>query len=147
MLEQTSQATARLMNFGKIILILAVLVISITSRADSFNQMIRSLGSFQLDSSDDRVEITKTNNQVVFKVTLEHGRSSVLSDNDLKNGWFVFLENSLRVWVFDGQDLWVFQQTEKSSGLYSDEEHFVNCPKQVQDALLSKVRERYFNKN
>jgi hypothetical protein len=152
LLEQTPQATARLMNLLRIILIAVATVISITARADFYaNQMISSLGNFQVDASGSHVEISKTNDQAVFEVIWRGGDGvktidgSVTKEESLTSDWFVFPESASRIWLFDGKDLFVVVKTEKSSGVFSGQEHFENCPKQVEDALPQKVQKRYFN--
>jgi hypothetical protein len=134
------------MNFGKIILICAALVISITSRADSFGKMIQSLGNYPLDNSGSRLEVYTTNNEVLFKANLANG-SGISSDNELKNGWFIFPESAGQVWVFDGTDLSVVLATEKNLSISDSQENYRDCPKQVQDALPSKFRAKYFSQN
>jgi hypothetical protein len=146
LLEQTAQTAARLMKFFRAILIAAALIVSTSSHAGSVtNQFVRSLGNFQLENSGDRLEISKTNSQIVFKVTLKSdgGESSISDSNGLKDGWFIFPEIS-RIWIFDGKHLRVVLKTEKSLAISDSQEKFKNCPKQVQDALPSKVREKYF---
>lgn len=148
--EQTSQTTAGLMRFFGIILIAVALVFSVTSRADSAtNQLIRSLGNFQLDNSGSRLEILKTNDdQTLLKVKwqLDSGYAAVAPGNSLNDEWFVFVENSSRVWIFDGKDLAVAWQKGIQVKISSSPEEFKNCPKQVREALPPKVQKRYFKK-
>jgi enamine deaminase RidA (YjgF/YER057c/UK114 family) len=140
LLEQTSQATARLMIYLRTILATAALVFSLTSYAGSVtNQFVRSLGNFQLENPNARLETWKTNDEVICKVTREPNTATV---NGLKNGWFVFPENSTNVWVFDGRNLWLILETEKESNV-SSRKDFENCPKQVQDALPEKIKAKY----
>ena len=92
----------------KLIRILSV-VIFVTSQLSARaleNQFIRKPGGYSLDSKGSTLTITQTaSNAWRLKVTWKSKdtESSDQSSDYLKAaGWFVFVETSERIWIFDG---------------------------------------------
>jgi len=59
-------------------------------------------------------------------------------------GWFVFVEQPSRVWIFDGDALSLLERRDKTVSVSSSAEVFKSCPKAVREALPGKFQKRYF---
>lgn len=138
--------TDRFANTGLKLLFTLVLLASHLSLHAAENEFIRKPGHYLLDSNNSALTITESASgtwTLKFTTIRPDNQSSTSPDNCLRaKGWFVFVENPNRIWVFNGADGGLLMEhAEKSmttSALYSG--NLTNCPKAFLDALPAKAR-------
>src|SRR5215471_5354592 len=135
----------------KLIRILSVVMIFATSLVSARaleNQFIRTVGGYSLDNKGSTLTITQTaSNAWRLKVTWKSKdtESSDQSSDYLKAaGWFVFVETSERIWIFDGVNsglLLTHSGVEMANATWSPK-IIASCPQKVWDALPEDFREK-----
>lgn len=119
--------------------------------ADLTNKFIRQPGTYSLDGKGSRVSITQPQpgtSAISISWTTAPGETSAAETPDIlkAKGWFVYVENPNRIWVFDGLDqgaLYTNQpkHTEVKS-LYFNQKNIPALPQAFRDALPQKLRAR-----
>jgi hypothetical protein len=113
------------------------------------NDFVRKAGQYSLDATGSTLTILKQPSGAwSLKVAWRSGDavSSAAPDNCLRaEGWFVFVERSGRIWVFDGRDSGVvLTHSDKDLRVSTfSREAMRPCPQKVWEALPQSVREKY----
>jgi hypothetical protein len=144
-----SRSTNTPMKTIGFLIIASTLVATQLSAAALEDGFIRKPRQYSLDEKGSTLTITKRPvGSWSLKVTWSSGdvASSATPDDCLRSdGWFVFVEQPNRIWIFDGVDGGtVLSRSEK--GLRDSSfstEILASCPKEVWGALPEKVRSKY----
>lgn len=123
----------------------ALLACASVDAAES-NGFLRSIGSITQSDGGVRAVIiatSSTNAQPDVSISWQAGdATSSESKSMIHAGWFAFLEQPNRIWIFDGDTLNLVERhgvtVADTAGVYKD------CPAQVRNALPEKIREKYF---
>ena len=114
--------------------------------ADSVKRgFVRERGTYALDDSRGALEfLTATNGRLSWSLSWRHEGSKVslsMPDEGFFRGpgWFVFIESSSRVWLFDGESqLELVHRTERGISRNSIVAVFDSCPKEVKRKTSTK---------
>jgi hypothetical protein len=129
--------------------LLLLLGITQLKAADSAGKFIREAGSYSLDDNGSRLNITgpqAASPSVVVTWSTPPGTKSAAETPDIlkARGWFVYIENPNRVWVFDGVDQGaLYTHQPKESGvkyLYFNQKNLPPLPQPFRDALPKNLR-------
>ncbi len=134
-------------------IILAFLLVAIPAptsvrAGESGRHFLRSVGT--LSESDAKVRAVviataSTNAHPNVSVTWRAGDVTDSASKPMNHaGWFVFVEQPSRIWIFDGDGLSLLERRDKTVSDSSSAEVFKSCPKSVRDALPEKIQKRYF---
>jgi hypothetical protein len=106
---------------------------------DSQNQVIDQVIVEATEVEDKRSSVA-----VTWK-PMSHGKKVVVSKTKplAREGWFVFVEDTSRVWVFDGNELSLLHYNGKSLTDSLLAELKTTCPKEVRDALPENFRKKH----
>jgi hypothetical protein len=139
------------MNTHRVILafsLMAMLAFTSVSAAESDRRFLRSVGTISEGDAQVGAVVTatlSTNAHPNVSVTWRAGDVTDSASKPMTHaGWFVFAEQSTRVWVFDGDALSLLERHDKTVSDSSSAEALKDCPKQVMDALPEKIRNRHF---
>lgn len=131
------------------LIIASTLVATQLSAAVPEDGFIRTTGQYSLDEKGSTLTIAmRPAGSWSLKVTWRSGdvASSATPDDCLRSvGWFVFVEQPNRIWIFDGVDAGTLlsrSDKELRDSSFSTE-ILASCPKEVWDALPEKVRSKY----
>jgi hypothetical protein len=106
---------------------------------------LRSIGSCAMNDAGNQTTVTATkgdDNKV--SVNIRWRPADGATKPMTAAGWFVFVEDVSRVWVFDGDALSLFHRTDKGLTDSSSSEVYKTCPKEVRVALPESFRKKYF---
>jgi hypothetical protein len=127
--------------------LLCSLVVPAPARAGT---MIETYGRYQPNDAPWLVKVSDT------KLTLGHGTLSSTTSSGITttvspkweahSGWFVFVQNSLKTWAYDGADSLLFDEVTPKRGITSELKNSFDTitempPKEVYDRLPSKMRQ------
>jgi hypothetical protein len=133
------------------ILIIGILLgINSLGAGASKDVIIRKPGHYSLDAKGNELTITKGETGSFSLTVRWHsgnaGSSSTSSTSQsLEDGWFVYVESSNRIWVFDGVDQGILlTHSEKESGSKAYPRAALrDCPPKFWDALPQALRTKY----
>lgn len=139
------------MNAHRIILaitLVAILASTSVRAVESDRHFLRSVGTVSQSDAQVRAVVTATASTNAHPDVSVTWRSGDVTDSASKTmthaGWFVFVEQPSRVWIFDGDALSLLERRDKTVSDSSSAEVFKSCPKPVRDALPEKIQKRYF---
>lgn len=116
--------------------------------AETDRRFLREVGSLSQSDTQVRTVVTAAASADVLPNVTVTWRAGDDTDSNSKQmiqaGWFVFVEQPSRVWVFDGKALSMLQRQGRIVSDTTSAEAFKSCPQPVKDALPEKIRKRYF---
>lgn len=144
------------MNTAASFLLAAFLLATTPLRAaDMQNTFIRTPGQYHLDANGSTLTITQPQpgswtlklSYVSIQAASTTTSSSTSGQALRADGWFIFVENPTRVWVFDGIDAGaLYTHTAKESGVkafYFSQQTTPACPRPFWNALPKKLRAKH----
>lgn len=128
--------------------LVAILASTFVRAGETDRHFLRSVGTVSQSDAQVRAVVTaaaSTNGHPDVSVTWRAGGvTDTASRSMIHAGWFAFVEQPSRVWIFDGDALSLLERRDKSVSDSSSAEAFKSCPKPVKDALPEKIQKRYF---
>jgi len=135
------------------LMLAAFFAINQASAADLERDFIRKAGHYSLDKQGSTLAITKQpTGSWSLKVIWRSGSATSSTEASveprdclLAEGWFVFVENPTRIWIFDGVDAGLLvSHSEKETGSKSYPAAAMRAgPRKFWDALPEAVRAKY----
>lgn len=139
--SQTTVKTHRIMAFS-----LAALLACASVNATENNHFLSSIGTISQSDAEVRTVVAATagtNAQPDVSITWRTGGATSADVKPMTHaGWFAFLEQPNRIWIFDGD---VLNLVERHGVTVIDSSDVSKgCPDRVRDALPEKIRRKYF---
>jgi hypothetical protein len=141
-------------RFFPVIGLVLLMVGSFVFAVESDRQFLRSEGTLRLGDAKLRalINAAKTTNSLpMVSVSWQEGDVTDGCSMPMKSAnWFVFTEQTTRIWIFDGDVLSLVEKGNKTvvnrtvlCEFCPSLEAFDTCPKPVRDALPEKIRLKY----
>ena len=115
--------------------------------ADPSPHFLRTTGRVQVNDTTNQVTVTATESsdqKLSLSASWRIDAEATTSDTMplMRDGWFVFVEDVSRVWVFDGVVLRLLHYTDRNQSDTVVSEIDQSCPQEVRDALPESYRKR-----
>ena len=130
----------KLYTFLLTLLLLTPFAFGETGKSLTNGTFIRKTGTYSLDDKGSDITIQQSpNGEWSLKMTWKNGQGITISDSpDIQHqsGWFIYVENSHRIWIYDGVKHLLFSGLDGNnhkSGMSS--EIYATCPQVVRDAV------------
>ena len=132
---------------SRILVVILTMVCCRPCVADTTQRFLDKMGQFQVVDATNQLTVTATNGSdgkpwltISWRVSAEETHTDAMPM--VKDGGFVFVQNTSQIWAFDGRSLDLIQNNE-STKVQSDT--YLNkmdksCPAEVRDALPASFR-------